>query len=125
MFDLSVLATYTLASFVIVIVPGVSVSLIIANSLRSGAAAGLANVAGTQLGLLTMIAALAIGLDAVVALGAGCRGGHVGLSVPGARKAPREAHARPAGRAAPRPHGGSAGARRLRAEGYPGQAEGA
>lgn len=68
MFDLSVLATYTLASFVIVIVPGVSVSLIIANSLRSGAAAGLANVAGTQLGLLTMIAVLAAGLDAVVAL---------------------------------------------------------
>jgi len=68
MFDLSVILTFTLASAALVIVPGPSVSLIIANSLRSGASAGLANVAGTQLGLLTMILVLALGLDAVVAL---------------------------------------------------------
>jgi len=42
---------YLLACFVIVIVPGPTVTLIIANSLRHGARAGLLNVAGTQLGL--------------------------------------------------------------------------
>ena len=68
MFDLTVILTYTLACAVVVIVPGPSVSLIIANSLRSGTSAGLANVAGTQLGLLTMILVLALGLDAVVAM---------------------------------------------------------
>ena len=68
MFDLSVILTFTMACVVIVIVPGPTVSLIIANSLRSGAPAGLANVVGTQIGILTMILVLALGLDAVVAL---------------------------------------------------------
>jgi homoserine/homoserine lactone efflux protein len=68
MFDPAVLLTFTLASFALVIVPGPTVSLIIANSLRRGAGAGLANVAGTQLGLLSMILVLAAGLDAVVAV---------------------------------------------------------
>ncbi|MEM8662622.1 MAG: LysE family translocator [Pseudomonadota bacterium] len=57
-----------MASAAIVIVPGPTVSLIIANSMRRGAMAGLANVVGTQIGLATMIAVLALGLDAVVAL---------------------------------------------------------
>ncbi len=42
---------YVAACFAIVIVPGLTVTLIIANSLRHGARAGLLNVAGTQLGL--------------------------------------------------------------------------
>ena len=42
---------FCLAAFVIIIVPGPTVTLIIANSLRHGARAGLLNVAGTQLGL--------------------------------------------------------------------------
>ncbi len=68
MFDPSIVAGFVLACVVIAVVPGPSVSLIIANSLRSGTSAGLANVAGTQIGVLTMIAVLALGLDAVVAL---------------------------------------------------------
>ncbi|TCD13122.1 LysE family translocator [Oricola cellulosilytica] len=48
--------------------PGPSVTVIIANSLRSGSRAGLMNVAGTQAGLFTMIAILAVGLNTVVAL---------------------------------------------------------
>ncbi len=68
MFDLTTLLTYTLAAFALILVPGPTVSLIIANSLRRGVGAGLANVAGTQLGLATMILALAFGLDAVVQL---------------------------------------------------------
>src|SRR5438552_1905830 len=42
---------YVAACFAIVIVPGPTVTLIIANSLRHGARAGLFNVAGTQLAL--------------------------------------------------------------------------
>lgn len=66
MFDLGTLATYTLACIAIVIVPGPSVTVIIANSLRSGSRAGLMNVAGTQFGLLLMLGVLALGLQTIV-----------------------------------------------------------
>ncbi len=66
--DLPVLASFVLTCIVIVIVPGPSVTVIIANSLRHGAKAGILNVVGTQLGLATMIAILATGLSAVVSL---------------------------------------------------------
>ncbi|MEM0906510.1 MAG: LysE family translocator [Pseudomonadota bacterium] len=68
MFEISVIATFFLASAAIVAVPGPTVSLIIANALRAGTGAGLANVVGTQVGLASMIVVLAAGLDAVVAL---------------------------------------------------------
>lgn len=58
---------YLLASAVLVIVPGPSVTVIIANSLRHGQRAGLLNVAGTQAGLAIMLAVLAVGLQAIVA----------------------------------------------------------
>jgi threonine/homoserine/homoserine lactone efflux protein len=57
---------FALASFLIVIVPGPSVTVIIANSLRRGSHVGLMNVAGTQAGILLMITILAIGLNSVV-----------------------------------------------------------
>ena len=66
--DLAVLLSYTLACIVVVIVPGPSVTVIIANSLKHGARAGMLNVLGTQIGLLGMIAVLAIGMSAVVTL---------------------------------------------------------
>jgi threonine/homoserine/homoserine lactone efflux protein len=68
MFDPTLLLPFVLACFVIVIVPGPSVTVIIANSMRHGTRAGLLNVLGTQIGLATMIAVLALGLSAVVAL---------------------------------------------------------
>jgi len=58
---------YVAACFAIVIVPGPTVTLIIANSFRHGARAGLLNVAGTQLGLALMIAILCIGLASIIA----------------------------------------------------------
>jgi threonine/homoserine/homoserine lactone efflux protein len=58
---------YVAACFAIVIVPGPTVTLIIANSLRHGARAGLLNVAGTQLGLAVMIAILCVGLASIIA----------------------------------------------------------
>lgn len=66
MADWPTLVAYTLACALIVIVPGPTVTVIIANSLRSGARSGLANVAGTQAGLIIMIAILALGLETVV-----------------------------------------------------------
>jgi len=54
---------FIIASFLVVIVPGPTVSLIIANSLKSGVKAGLLNVLGTQLGVLILIFLLAIGFE--------------------------------------------------------------
>ena len=67
MIDLTVYLTYVAACIAVVIVPGPTVTVIIANSLRHGASAGLANVVGTQLGLAVMLALLAVGLATVVA----------------------------------------------------------
>lgn len=68
MIETQTLIAFTLASAAIIIVPGPTVTVIIANSLRHGAGAGLRNVAGTQFGILTMIAVLAAGLSVVVEL---------------------------------------------------------
>lgn len=65
--EAAVLLSFILASFLIVIVPGPTVTVIIANSIKHGARAGLLNVLGTQLGLISMIAVLALGLSTVVA----------------------------------------------------------
>jgi len=50
----------------IVAVPGPTVTVIVANSLSSGARAGLWNVVGTQLGLLLLVTILAFGFGAIV-----------------------------------------------------------
>ena len=57
---------YCFACFVVVIVPGPTVTLIIANTLSFGTRAGIFNVVGTQLGLILMIGLLAIGFQVVV-----------------------------------------------------------
>jgi threonine/homoserine/homoserine lactone efflux protein len=58
---------YVLACAVITLVPGPTVTVIIANSLAHGTRAGLLNVAGTQLGLGLMMAILVVGLSSVIA----------------------------------------------------------
>lgn len=65
---LTALLAFAFASFVLAIVPGPTVTVIVANSLRSGTRAGLANIAGTQAGLVPMILIVALGLETVVAL---------------------------------------------------------
>ena len=57
------LVYFIIASFLVVIVPGPTVSLIIANSLNSGVKAGLLNVLGTQLGVLIFVLFLALGFN--------------------------------------------------------------
>ncbi len=66
MIDLVTYLTFVAACIAIVIVPGPSVTVIIANSLRYGSRAGMLNVAGTQAGLVIMLAILAAGLTTVV-----------------------------------------------------------
>lgn len=64
--SIEVYIAYVLACFAIILVPGPTVTVIIANSLRHGAKAGLLNVAGTQIGLAIMLVILAAGLQIIV-----------------------------------------------------------
>lgn len=66
--SLDVYLAYVLACFVIAIIPGPTVTVIVANSLAYGTRAGLLNVAGTQLGLAVMMATLVVGLSTVIAV---------------------------------------------------------
>ena len=56
---------FIIASFLVVIVPGPTVSLIIANSLKSGMRAGILNVVGTQFGLIILILLLVLGFKVI------------------------------------------------------------
>ena len=58
---------YVLACVVITMIPGPTVTLIVANSLAHGTRAGLLNVAGTQLGLGLMMLVLIVGLSSIIA----------------------------------------------------------
>lgn len=64
--SLATLLTYIATCIAIVIVPGPNVTVIVANSLRKGTKAGLATVAGTQLGVMLLILVLAAGLSTIL-----------------------------------------------------------
>lgn len=66
MFDPAMLTAYLGACFLLAIVPGPTVTVIIANALSRGTLAGLSIIAGTQLGLVTMILVVAAGMEALV-----------------------------------------------------------
>ena len=57
---------FCLAALALALVPGPTVTVIIANSLRFGTRAGLLNVAGTQLGVVIWLAIAALGLGAAI-----------------------------------------------------------
>jgi len=65
--SLELYLAYITACFVFAVVPGPIVTLVVANSLRHGARAGFANVAGAQLGLAVMIGIVAVGLTSIIA----------------------------------------------------------
>jgi threonine/homoserine/homoserine lactone efflux protein len=68
--SLELYAAFVAACLVIVVIPGPIMTMVVANSLRHGARAGLLNVAGAQLGLLVILVAVGIGLaSALQALG--------------------------------------------------------
>jgi homoserine/homoserine lactone efflux protein len=64
--SLEVYLAYLIACALVAIVPGPTVTLVVANSLTHGTRAGLLNVAGTQLALALMIGVLVIGLASVI-----------------------------------------------------------
>jgi len=59
-------AAYLVACLIVVLVPGPTVTLILANSIRHGARAGLLNVLGTQIGLAMMICVVGLGLSSLM-----------------------------------------------------------
>ncbi|MEQ8594125.1 MAG: LysE family translocator [Parvibaculum sp.] len=67
MVDLSLLIPYVGACFVLAVVPGPTVTVIVANALSRGTGAGLAIVVGTQAGVLVMTLIVALGMQALVA----------------------------------------------------------
>jgi homoserine/homoserine lactone efflux protein len=64
--SLELYLAYVAACFIVAIIPGPMVALVVANSLTHGSRAGLANVAGSQLGLVIMLGVLVIGLASVI-----------------------------------------------------------
>jgi len=64
--SLELYAAYLVACLVVIIVPGPTVTLILANGMRHGTRAGLLNVAGTQIGLAIMIVIVGIGLTSMI-----------------------------------------------------------
>jgi homoserine/homoserine lactone efflux protein len=59
---------FCLASLALAVVPGPTVTVIIANALRYGTRAGLMNVLGTQAGVVLWLAVAALGLNALIAV---------------------------------------------------------
>ena len=66
MFDPALLITYTLACFVFSLVPGPSVTVVLANSLANGSRAGLLTILGTEISMASMVLIVALGLQAVM-----------------------------------------------------------
>ncbi len=64
--ELNAFLAYCIAAVAIIIVPGPTVTMIVANSLRHGSRAGMLNVAGTQAGLLIWLAIAVLGLAAAI-----------------------------------------------------------
>lgn len=67
MFDPALLFTYVLACLLFSIVPGPSVSIVVANALGGGTRAGLLTILGTELSMFSMVVIVALGLEAVMA----------------------------------------------------------
>ena len=64
--SLELYLAYVLACFIVVIVPGPTVTLIVANSITHGTRAGLLNVAGTQAGLGLILLIVLVGLASII-----------------------------------------------------------
>ena len=64
--SLELYAASLVACLIVVRVPGPTVTLILANSIRHGTRAGLLNVLGTQVGLALMIGVVVLGLTSLM-----------------------------------------------------------
>jgi threonine/homoserine/homoserine lactone efflux protein len=68
MIDPAILLPYIAACFLFSIVPGPSVTVVVANSLAGGTKAGLATILGTEISMLSMVVVVALGLEAVMSI---------------------------------------------------------
>ena len=68
MIDPALLLPYVAACFLFSIVPGPSVTVVVANSLAGGTRAGLLTILGTEISMLSMVFIVALGLEAVMSL---------------------------------------------------------
>lgn len=68
MVSFTVLLPYILACFLFSIVPGPSVTVVVANALTRGTRAGVLTLLGTELAMLSMVFVVALGLQAVMSL---------------------------------------------------------
>jgi homoserine/homoserine lactone efflux protein len=66
MIDPVILLPYILACVLFSVVPGPSVSVVVANSLAGGTRAGLLTILGTEIAMLVMVTIVALGLDVVM-----------------------------------------------------------
>lgn len=64
---LEALGTFSLVAFLLIVVPGPSVLFVIGRSLSLGRRGGLLSVLGNELGALPLVAAVALGVGAIVA----------------------------------------------------------
>ena len=71
MINTAILLPYLLACILFAVIPGPSVSLVIANSLAGGTRAGLFTILGAQISMLSMVFVVAVGLNAVMAVVSG------------------------------------------------------
>jgi threonine/homoserine/homoserine lactone efflux protein len=67
MINTATLLPYITACILLAIVPGPTVTVIVASSLARGTRAGLMNILGTQIGMLSMVFIVAFGMQVVVA----------------------------------------------------------
>ena len=68
MIDPAILLPYLVACLLFAVVPGPSVTMLVANSLARGTRAGLLTVLGVQIAMLIMVVIVALGLDMVMGL---------------------------------------------------------
>jgi threonine/homoserine/homoserine lactone efflux protein len=68
MIDPAILLPYILACILFSVVPGPSVTVVVANSLAGGTRAGLLTILGTEVAMLAMVTTVALGLEAVMTL---------------------------------------------------------
>lgn len=71
MIDAAIVLPYVLACLLFAVIPGPSVSIVIANSLAGGTRAGLFTILGTALSMISMVFIVAVGLEAVMTLVSG------------------------------------------------------
>jgi homoserine/homoserine lactone efflux protein len=68
MVDPAIFLPYVLACILFSVVPGPSVTIVVANSLAGGTRAGLLTILGTEIAMLSMVFVVALGLEAVMTL---------------------------------------------------------